>query len=184
VRTQACDEYNATHRYRKRGVAVVPTKFGISFTALFMNQAGALINIYHDGSVLLTHGGTEMGQGLHTKMIQVCARALGIAVEKVHVTETSTATVPNTSPTAASASSDLNGMAILTATDKINARLEPIKQASAPRTLPLLTPLPLGLASPCAPLEILAFLSVYFVRNVARHRQTSSTLRSEFKRDS
>ena len=126
----AVAQFNAENRFTKRGLAMVPTKFGISFTALFMNQAGALIQIYTDGSVLLTHGGTEMGQGLHTKMIQVCARGLGIPVEKIHITETSTNTVPNTSPTAASASSDLNGMAILNAVEKINARLAPIKEAN------------------------------------------------------
>lgn len=122
--------FNAENRYRKRGLAMLPTKFGIAFTALLMNQAGALIHIYHDGSVLLTHGGTEMGQGLHTKMIQVCARALGVPISEVHISETSTNTVPNTSPTAASASSDLNGMAILDAAEKINARLQPIKDAN------------------------------------------------------
>jgi len=128
ARRAAVDEYNTKHRWRKRALAIIPTKFGIAFTALFMNQAGALIHIYHDGSVLLTHGGTEMGQGLHTKMIQVCANALGIPHTGVHISETSTATVPNTSPTAASASSDLNGMAILDAAEKINERLAPIKE--------------------------------------------------------
>jgi xanthine dehydrogenase/oxidase len=110
ARRKAVDAFNGQHRWRKRGLAILPTKFGVAFTALFMNQAGALIHIYHDGSVLLTHGGTEMGQGLHTKMIQVCARALGVPISEVHISETSTNTVPNTSPTAASASSDLNGM--------------------------------------------------------------------------
>lgn len=129
-RQASIDAFNAANRYRKRGMAMLPTKFGVAFTALFMNQAGALIHIYHDGSVLLTHGGTEMGQGLHTKMIQVCARALGVPIEAVHISETSTNTVPNTSPTAASASSDLNGMAILDAAEKINARLQPIKDSN------------------------------------------------------
>lgn len=127
-RRAAVEAYNAKHRWRKRGLAIIPTKFGIAFTALFMNQAGALIHVYADGSVLLTHGGTEMGQGLHTKMIQVCATALGVPHTDVHVSETGTNTVPNTSPTAASASSDLNGMAILNAAEKINARLAPIKE--------------------------------------------------------
>uniref|UniRef100_A0A3P8YTY0 Xanthine dehydrogenase/oxidase n=1 Tax=Esox lucius TaxID=8010 RepID=A0A3P8YTY0_ESOLU len=102
-RRAAVDQYNRNHRWTKRGLAIVPTKFGISFTA------AALVHIYTDGSVLLTHGGTEMGQGLHTKMVQVASRCLDIPTSKIHITETSTSTVPNTSPTAASASSDLNG---------------------------------------------------------------------------
>uniref|UniRef100_A0A3B4ZW22 Xanthine dehydrogenase/oxidase n=1 Tax=Stegastes partitus TaxID=144197 RepID=A0A3B4ZW22_9TELE len=110
------------NRWTKRGLAVVPTKFGISFTAVFLNQAGALVHIYTDGSVLLTHGGTEMGQGLHTKMVQVASRVLGIPCSKIHITETSTNTVPNTSPTAASASSDLNN-----ACETLVKRLEPYK---------------------------------------------------------
>lgn len=106
---------NITHsqnRWKKRGIAIVPTKFGIAFTVLFLNQAGALIIVYADGSVLLSHGGVEMGQGLHTKMIQVASRALGISVKKIHISETATDKVPNTSATAASAGSDLNGMAV------------------------------------------------------------------------
>ncbi|KAG9467884.1 hypothetical protein GDO78_014101 [Eleutherodactylus coqui] len=104
--------FNKQHRWKKRGIAVIPTKFGISYTLFFLNQAGALVHVYTDGSVLLTHGGTEMGQGLHTKMIQVASKALGIPTSKIHISETSTNTVPNASPTAASVSSDLNGMAI------------------------------------------------------------------------
>ncbi|KAJ8309320.1 hypothetical protein KUTeg_014194 [Tegillarca granosa] len=104
--------YFSENRWKKRGISVIPVKFGISYTALFLNQAGALVHIYRDGSVLLTHGGTEMGQGLHTKMIQVASRTLHIPTSKIHISETSTSTVPNTSPTAASASSDLNGMAV------------------------------------------------------------------------
>lgn len=107
------EEFNRSNRYKKRGIAIIPTKFGIAFTALFLNQAGALVLVYKDGSVLISHGGTEMGQGLHTKMIQVASRALGISDKWIHITETSTDKVPNTSPTAASAASDLNGMAIL-----------------------------------------------------------------------
>uniref|UniRef100_A0A671QHA9 Xanthine dehydrogenase/oxidase n=1 Tax=Sinocyclocheilus anshuiensis TaxID=1608454 RepID=A0A671QHA9_9TELE len=111
-RKDAAEQYNRQHRWTKRGLSIIPTKFGISFTAVFLNQAGALVLVYSDGSVLLTHGGTEMGQGLHTKMVQVASKTLGIPCSKIHITETSTNTVPNTSPTAASASSDLNGMAI------------------------------------------------------------------------
>lgn len=128
ARLQEVAAFNAAHRWRKRGVALVPTKFGIAFTATFMNQAGALVHVYTDGSVLLAHGGTEMGQGLHTKMAQVCARALGVKLEQVHVAETSTSTVANTSPTAASASSDLNGMAVLHACQQISDRLAPYRQ--------------------------------------------------------
>ncbi|KAJ7988705.1 hypothetical protein DPEC_G00312000 [Dallia pectoralis] len=126
-RRAGVDEYNRTHRWTKRGLSIVPTKFGISFTALFLNQAGALVHIYTDGSVLLTHGGTEMGQGLHTKMVQVASRCLGIPPCKIHITETSTSTVPNTSPTAASASSDLNGAAVYNACEILVQRLEPYK---------------------------------------------------------
>lgn len=112
-RRKEIDEFNAIHRYKKRGMAVVPTKFGISFTALFLNQAGALLHVYKDGSVLLTHSGTEMGQGLHTKMIQVASRALNIPTTSIFISETSTDKVPNSSPTAASVGSDINGMAVL-----------------------------------------------------------------------
>ncbi|KAF9215992.1 hypothetical protein BGZ59_011408 [Podila verticillata] len=111
ARKAAIEEFNKQSKWRKRGIALIPTKYGISFTALHLNQAGAMIHIYHDGSVLLSHGGVEMGQGLHTKMIQVCAEGLQIPLEMVHIVETSTDKVANASPTAASASSDLNGMA-------------------------------------------------------------------------
>uniref|UniRef100_UPI00398EF4B5 xanthine dehydrogenase/oxidase n=1 Tax=Pristiophorus japonicus TaxID=55135 RepID=UPI00398EF4B5 len=128
-RRRAVDEFNRQHRWKKRGLAIIPTKFGICFTATFMNQAGALVHIYTDGSVLLTHGGTEMGQGLHTKMVQVASKVLGIPVSQIHISETSTNTVPNSSPTAASASSDLNGMAIYNACHTLLARLQPFKLA-------------------------------------------------------
>ncbi|KAF4083783.1 hypothetical protein AMELA_G00121330 [Ameiurus melas] len=121
------EQYNKQNRWTKRGLSIIPTKFGISFTAVFLNQAGALVHIYTDGSVLLTHGGTEMGQGLHTKMVQVASRTLGIPSTKIHISETSTNTVPNTSPTAASASSDLNGMAVYNACQTLLQRLEPYK---------------------------------------------------------
>lgn len=95
---------------------------------MFSLSSGAFINIYTDGSVLLTHGGTEMGQGLHTKMIQVASDALKIEPSKIHIMETATDKVPNTSPTAASASSDLNGMAIYNACCELVKRLEPYRQ--------------------------------------------------------
>ena len=100
------------NRWLKRGVALIPTKYGIAFGLKHLNQAGALLHIYTDGSILLTHGGVEIGQGLHTKMIQVCARCLGVPPERVHVLDTSTTTVANSSPTAASSSTDLYGMAV------------------------------------------------------------------------
>ncbi|CAF0832214.1 unnamed protein product [Didymodactylos carnosus] len=129
-RLEQVRQFNVEHRYRKRGISIIPTKFGIAFTAKFLNQAGALIHIYKDGSILLTHGGTEMGQGLHTKMIQICSELLGVDISLVRISETSTDKVPNTSPTAASAASDLNGMAIKIACQQLNERLEPIRRES------------------------------------------------------
>ncbi|KAF4528372.1 hypothetical protein B566_EDAN016934 [Ephemera danica] len=107
------EQYNRQNRFKKRGICIVPTKFGIAFTTKFLNQTGCLVHVYLDGSVLISHGGVEMGQGLHTKMIQVASRALGVPEVDIHVGETATDKVPNTSPSAASATSDLNGMAIL-----------------------------------------------------------------------
>ncbi|KKY28869.1 putative xanthine dehydrogenase [Phaeomoniella chlamydospora] len=131
-RKKAIEEFNKTHKWQKKGLALIPTKFGISFTALFLNQAGALVHIYHDGSVLVAHGGTEMGQGLHTKMSMIAAEALGIPLEDVYISETSTQTVANTSSTAASASSDLNGYAIWNACQQINERLKPYREKLGP----------------------------------------------------
>ncbi|XP_037944035.1 xanthine dehydrogenase-like [Teleopsis dalmanni] len=122
-------EFNKSNRWRKRGISIVPTKYGIGFDILYMNQAGCLINIYADGSVLLAHGGVEIGQGLHTKMIQCAAKALGIPADFIHISEFATDKVPNATPTAASVSSDLNGMAIIDACDKLNTRLKTIKEA-------------------------------------------------------
>ncbi|KAG6629944.1 xanthine dehydrogenase 1-like isoform X1 [Carya illinoinensis] len=120
------NKFNANNRWRKRGIAIVPTKFGISFTIKFMNQAGALVHVYTDGTVLVTHGGVEMGQGLHTKVAQVAASAFNISLSSVFISETSTDKVPNSSPTAASASSDIYGAAVLDACEQIKARMEPI----------------------------------------------------------
>jgi xanthine dehydrogenase/oxidase len=128
ARRQAVGEFNATHKWNKRGIAIIPTKFGISFTALFLNQAGALVHIYHDGSVLVAHGGTEMGQGLHTKMTMIAAESLGVPLKDVYISETATNTVANTSSTAASASSDLNGYAIFNACEQLNQRLAPYRE--------------------------------------------------------
>jgi xanthine dehydrogenase/oxidase len=128
TRRAAVDAFNQRHRYKKRGLAMIPTKFGISFTAIFLNQAGALVHIYHDGSILLSHGGTEMGQGLHTKMCMIAAQELGVPLDAVHISETKTDSVANTSSTAASASSDLNGMAVKNACEQLNARLAPYRE--------------------------------------------------------
>ncbi|EFA78511.1 xanthine dehydrogenase [Heterostelium album PN500] len=122
------EEFNRNNKWKKRGIAIIPTKFGMSFTVKTLNQAGALVHVYTDGTVLVTHGGTEMGQGLHTKMIQIAAKELGVPVDKVYISETSTDKVANTAPTAASVSSDMNGMAVLDACQQINARLAPLKE--------------------------------------------------------
>ncbi|KAK4133189.1 hypothetical protein BT67DRAFT_443111 [Trichocladium antarcticum] len=132
ARREAITQFNAEHKWRKRGLALIPTKFGISFTALWFNQAGALVHIYHDGSVLVAHGGTEMGQGLHTKMAMIAAQALRVPLEDVHISETATNTIANASPTAASASSDLNGYAVLNACAQLNARLAPYRARLGP----------------------------------------------------
>lgn len=104
-------QWNQTSRVLKRGLALTPVKFGISFTLQHLNQAGALIHIYTDGSIQVNHGGTEMGQGLHTKIIQIVAQALSLNPDGIQITATRTDKVPNTSPTAASSGTDLNGQA-------------------------------------------------------------------------
>ena len=115
--------FNAAHEHRKRAVAVTPVKFGISFNLTAFNQAGALVHVYKDGSVLVNHGGTEMGQGLHTKMLQVAATALGVPLGTVRLAPTRTDKVPNTSATAASSGADLNGGAVKAACEQIRERL-------------------------------------------------------------
>lgn len=115
--------FNAQSPVLKRGLALTPVKFGISFTASFLNQAGALILIYTDGTVQLNHGGTEMGQGLNTKVAQIVADVLQIPLETIQVTATSTGKVPNTSPTAASSGADLNGKAAEVAAQTLRQRL-------------------------------------------------------------
>ncbi len=122
-RRQAILVQNAKGGVIRRGIALTPVKFGVSFTLTAYNQAGALIHIYQDGSVQLNHGGTEMGQGLHTKVAQVAASAFNIDIAQVRVTATSTDKVPNTSATAASSGSDLNGMAAFDAARQIRDRL-------------------------------------------------------------
>jgi len=122
-RRKAIAEFNAKNRIVKRGIALTPVKFGISFTKTESNQAGALVHVYSDGSVHMNHGGTEMGQGLHLKVAQVVAEEFQIDLERVKITATTTAKVPNTSPTAASSGADLNGMAAQNAARQIKERL-------------------------------------------------------------
>ena len=115
--------WNAQNPILKKGIALTPVKFGISFTLTHLNQAGALVHVYQDGSIHLNHGGTEMGQGLFQKVAQVAAARFGVGVEQVKITATDTGKVPNTSATAASSGSDLNGMAVKAACDTIRDRM-------------------------------------------------------------
>jgi xanthine dehydrogenase molybdopterin binding subunit len=126
---QETEVFNKENEFIKKGLALTPVKFGISFTTSFLNQAGALVHIYRDGSVQVNHGGTEMGQGLHTKMLDVACKSLGLSPERITITATNTSKVPNTSATAASSGSDLNGMAVKNAIDKLILRLTPIAQS-------------------------------------------------------
>lgn len=127
ARRQAVLDYNARAEMLggtiRKGIALTPVKFGISFTATWFNQAGALIHIYSDGSIHLNHGGTEMGQGLNIKVAQIVADALGVDLGRIRITKTTTEKVPNTSATAASSGTDLNGMAALDACNQLIARL-------------------------------------------------------------
>ncbi|WP_019203065.1 xanthine dehydrogenase molybdopterin binding subunit [Tsukamurella sp. 1534] len=123
AREAAIAEFNARHPHTKRALAMTPVKFGISFNLTAFNQAGALVLVYKDGSVLINHGGTEMGQGLHTKMLQVAATTLGVPLSRVRLAPTRTDKVPNTSATAASSGADLNGGAVKNACEQIRERL-------------------------------------------------------------
>lgn len=122
-RRAAIAEWNAQQPVLKRGIALTPVKFGISFTLTHLNQAGALVHVYQDGSIHLNHGGTEMGQGLFQKVAQVAASEFGVPLEQIKITATDTAKVPNTSATAASSGTDLNGMAVLNACETIRNRM-------------------------------------------------------------
>lgn len=122
-RRQAIGAWNRASPVVKRGIALTPVKFGISFTATHYNQAGALIHVYRDGTVLLNHGGTEMGQGLFVKVQQVVAHELGVPLDSVRVCASDTSKVPNASPTAASSGSDINGMAAGAAARTLHERL-------------------------------------------------------------
>jgi len=117
------DAFNAAHAHVKRGLAITPVKFGVSFNQTFLNQAGALVHVYRDGTVLVSHGGTEMGQGLHTKMLLVAAHELGVPLRSVRLAPTRTDKVPNASATSASTGADLNGNAVADACRQIAGRL-------------------------------------------------------------
>ncbi len=123
ARRTAIEAWNASQPVLKRGIALTPVKFGISFTLTHLNQAGALVHVYNDGSIQLNHGGTEMGQGLFQKVAQVAASRFGVDVSAVKITATDTGKVPNTSATAASSGTDLNGMAVQAACDTIRDRI-------------------------------------------------------------
>ena len=122
-RRKAIKAFNRKNRFLKKGIALTPVKFGIAFTLKHLNQAGALVHVYTDGSVQVNHGGTEMGQGLYTKVAQVVAEEFGIDFDSVKITATKTDKVPNTTPTAASSGSDLNGMAAKRAAETIKDRM-------------------------------------------------------------
>ncbi len=123
ARRAAIAKWNAENPVLKKGIALTPVKFGISFTLTHLNQAGALVHVYQDGSIHLNHGGTEMGQGLFQKVAQVAAQVFGVGLEAVKITATDTAKVPNTSATAASSGSDLNGMAVKAACEELRGRI-------------------------------------------------------------
>ncbi len=125
-RRAAIRAWNVEHLHTKRGLAVTPVKFGISFTAAFLNQAGALVVLYRDGTAQVNHGGTEMGQGLATKILGIAMRALGLPEHRIRVLKTRTDKVPNTSATAASSGADLNGAAVLAACETLRDRLAPV----------------------------------------------------------
>jgi xanthine dehydrogenase/oxidase len=132
-RRSAVEEFNRNNRYLKRGLAAVPTAYGISFTATHLNQSGALVHMQKDGSVLVAHGGVEMGQGLHTKLARVAASVLDLPIEAIYIKETSTDTVSNTVATAASSGTDLNGGAVLNACEQLRERLAPFREKYQPK---------------------------------------------------
>jgi len=125
-RRKEINEFNSKNKIFKKGIAFTPVKFGISFTTSFLNQAGSLVLIYKDGTVLVNHGGTEMGQGLYTKIKQITSLEFGINEDNIKISPTNTSKVPNTSPTAASSGTDLNGMAVKNAIDILKSRISGI----------------------------------------------------------
>ncbi|XP_064622319.1 xanthine dehydrogenase/oxidase-like [Lineus longissimus] len=128
-RVAEVEKFNNEHRCTKRGISVVPIKFSICMKPQYMQQSGALVHIYVDGSVLITHGGCEMGQGLHTKLIQVASRALEAPISRMHVVETSTDKSPNAQPTGGSQGTDMWGAAVMDACLELKSRLKPFKDA-------------------------------------------------------
>ena len=121
--------WNEANPHRKRGIAMTPVKFGISFTVTHLNQAGAMVLLYQDGTAQVNHGGTEMGQGIHTNVVEIASRELGLKRENIRVMNTSTDKIPNTSATAASSGTDLNGAAVKNACEILRGRLVPIAMA-------------------------------------------------------
>ncbi len=134
-RRAAVAAFNATHPHLRRGLAITPVKFGISFTATYYNQAAALVLVYRDGSVQVNHGGTEMGQGLYTKIGQIAAATLGVPLPAIRLMPTRTDKIPNSSATAASSGSDLNGAAVLDACRQIRAVLDSVAARHPARSL-------------------------------------------------
>ncbi|XP_066511010.1 aldehyde oxidase-like [Hoplias malabaricus] len=133
-RLLAIQKFNSSNNWRKRGLSIVPLKFGIGFSKGFYNQGAALVNIYKDGSVLVSHGGTEMGQGINTKAIQIASRVLNVPMSSIHVKETCTGNVPNAAPSAASFGTDAVGMAVKDACEKLIARLQPLRKQNPEHT--------------------------------------------------
>ncbi|EDV24048.1 uncharacterized protein TRIADDRAFT_57138 [Trichoplax adhaerens] len=127
-RKQQIEIFNKKNRFKKRGIAIIPSSFGIGYLGFkFMEQAGALIQVYTDGSLLLFHGGIEIGQGLNTKLVQICSHILGVPKEKIHLIESSTAVIPNATETSNSSATDLYGAATKDACEKLKERLDPIR---------------------------------------------------------
>ncbi|XP_030627213.1 aldehyde oxidase 5 [Chanos chanos] len=135
-RLSAIEEFNSLNHWKKRGIAAVPLKFGIGFSKGFYNQGAALVNIYKDGSILVSHGGTEMGQGINTKAIQIVSRILKVPMSLIHIKETCTGNVPNAAPSAASFGTDAVGMAVKNASEKLRSRLEPLIEKHPKYTWP------------------------------------------------
>jgi xanthine dehydrogenase large subunit len=161
--------FNAAHPHTKRGLAATPVKFGISFNLTACNQAGALVLVYKDGSVLINHGGTEMGQGLHTKMLQAAATALGVPLSAVRLAPTRTDKVPNTSATAASSGADLNGGAVKDACEQIRGRLATVAAgvlAVPPQDVRFTDGRVHGLGSSHEPLEWADLVSLAYLQRV------------------
>nr|XP_029516105.1 aldehyde oxidase 1-like [Oncorhynchus nerka] len=127
-RLQAIQQFNTSNRWKKRGISAVPMKFGVGFSKGFFNQGAALVNIYKDGSVLVAHGGTEMGQGINTKALQIASRILKVPMSSIHIKETCTGNVPNAAPSAASFGTDAVGMAVKDACEKLMRRLKPFME--------------------------------------------------------